>query len=574
MLFRRSPLTVLLLAITGAASAQIHPFSSDGGMVVSDSKIASDVGAKILDQGGNAVDAAIATGFALAVTHPEAGNIGGGGFMVVRMANGEKLAIDFREMAPAAASRDMYLDENGDVVPRRSTVGRLAAGVPGAVAGYWEAHKKYGTMEWSDLLEPAVRLAAEGYVLTENRARIYRNRQSSFRQFPETFRTFNRSGNPYKEGDVFVQADLAKTLERIRDNGRDGFYAGETARLLEADAKKNGGLFTEEDLANYKAVLREPLVGSYRGHEVISMPPPSSGGIALLQMLGMLERFDLSEFEPESAPYIHLVVETMKRAFADRAEHLGDPDFSPVPVKSLLNGSYLAGLARGINPDKATPSSEISALKVSPQEGENTTHYSVVDQDGNAVSTTTTLNTSFGALVIPEGLGFFLNNEMDDFTSKPGVPNTYGLIQGEANSIAPGKRPLSSMTPTIVVKDGQTLLVTGSPGGPTIINTVMHSILNVVDHRMTVQQAVSVPRFHHQWLPDRIRWERFGISLETRTRLQELGHALEDNPRQMGSCHAILIEAATGKRRAGVDPRLRDSGAAASALRGAERVAR
>lgn len=542
-------------------ATQIHPATTTGGMVVSDEARASEVGAAVLRNGGNAVDAAIATGFALAVTFPTAGNIGGGGFMVVRLKDGSTAALDYREMAPTGASRDMYLDEKGDVVPGLSTIGRKANGIPGTVAGFWEAHQKYGRLRWSALVEPAVRLARDGFVVSENMARSLRASASLFRRFPDSWRIYCREGRFYEEGETLSQEDLAKTLERIRDLGRDGFYKGETARLIVEDARQNGGLIQQQDLDIYRAIWREPVKGTYRGHDIVTMPPPSSGGVALVQMLNILELHDIGAMEPGSAAYVHLLVEAMKRAFADRAQHMGDPDFARIPIDALTAKPYAAELNKGISMTRATQSSQIKAGVFPPQEGENTTHFSVVDREGNAVSNTYTLNTSYGSGVVATGTGVLLNNEMDDFSSKPGVPNAYGLIQGEANAIAPLKRPLSSMTPTIVVKSGRLFLVTGSPGGPTIINTVMHSILNVVEHEMTVQQAVAFPRFHHQWLPDEVRWEQRGLSVETRTALASLGQRLSAGPGSIGSCHAILVDDA-GKRRAGVDPRIAGAGAA------------
>lgn len=550
-----------MLAAATLVLAQIHPVTTTGGMVVSDQVLASQVGAQILARGGNAVDAAVATGFALAVVLPSAGNIGGGGFMVVRMADGTTVAIDYRETAPTLATRDMYLDAAGNVVPGLSTIGRKAVGVPGTVAGLWAAHQRFGRLKWSEVVQPAVQLAEDGFIVGEGLSRSLRAQTQLFRRFPESWRIFCRDGRFYEEGESIRQTDLGKTLARIRDNGRDGFYKGETARLLVEDAKANGGLLTQQDLDIYEPKFRAPVKGTYREYEIVSMPPPSSGGVALIEMLNMLESHELSSMEPDSAPYVHLLTEVMKRAFADRAEHMGDPDFVTVPVSQLIAKSYAAGLDKGISMTKATPSASIKPGVFQLQEGSNTTHYSVVDKDGNAVSNTYTLNTSYGSGVVATGTGVLLNNEMDDFTSKVGVPNAYGLIQGSANAIAPGKRPLSSMTPTIVLRDGELYMVTGSPGGPTIINTVMHSVLNVVEHKMTVQQAVAFPRFHHQWLPDEIRWETFGLSAETRASLKALGQIVSDRPGAIGSCHAILVEVG-GKRRAGVDPRISGAGVA------------
>jgi gamma-glutamyltranspeptidase/glutathione hydrolase len=549
----------MTLALTLLLTAQVGQVTTTGGLVVSDQAIASEVGAEIMRKGGNAVDAAVATGFALAVTLPSAGNIGGGGFMVVRMKDGTAVAIDYREIAPTKATRDMYLDAAGNVVPGLSTVGRKAAGVPGTVAGFWLAHQRYGRLKWSEVVEPSVRLAREGFVLGEGQAAGLRGSASLFKQFEDSWRIFCRSGDFYREGEKLVQTDLALTLERIRDQGRDGFYKGETSRLMCEDAAVNGGLFTQQDFDIYEAKVREPVRGSYRGYDVITMPPPSSGGVALVEMLNVLELHSLSGMEPGSAAYVHLLVETMKRAFADRAQHMGDPDFVNVPVEALTLKQYAVSLNRGISLTRATPSSQIKAGVFPPHEGTNTTHFSVVDREGNAVANTYTLNTGYGCGAVAAGTGVLLNNEMDDFTSKPGVPNTYGLIQGEANAIAPLKRPLSSMTPTIVVKSGSLFMVTGSPGGPTIINTVMHSFLNVVEHGMTVQQSVSFPRFHHQWLPDEVMWERFALSAETRAELATMGQRIAGRAVSIGSCHAILVEA-SGKRRAGLDPRISSGG--------------
>jgi gamma-glutamyltranspeptidase/glutathione hydrolase len=549
-----------LISIVAAASAQIHPFSARKGLVVSDSAIASEVGAEILRKGGNAVDAGIATGFALAVTFPAAGNIGGGGFMVVRLANGVNLAIDYREMAPAKASREMYLDEAGNVIPGRSTVGRWAAGVPGTTAGFYEAHHLFGSLPWADLVEPAIKLARDGFPVSRGLAGSLQAASSKFKPFSDSYRIFCRNGDHFKEGDILIQSDLAKTLTRIRDNGRNGFYEGETARLFAEDADRHEGPFTLKDFSSYIVKARRPLTGTYKGHEIITMPPPSSGGAALIQMLNMLESHNIRRHEPNSAAYVHRLTETMKRAFADRAEHMGDPDFNEIPVGPIIDKKYANELASQIT-NRATPSIQIKAGEFAPNEGESTTHFSVVDSEGNAVSNTYTLNTGFGSLVVAEGTGVLLNNEMDDFTSRPGTPNTYGLIQGEKNSIEPMKRPLSSMTPTIVTKNDKLFMVTGSPGGPTIINTVMHSILNVIEHGMTIQEAVAFPRFHHQWMPDRISWEPFGLSPETRLALGAMGHVFDASSRRMGSCHAILA-APDGRLLAGVDPRVSTAGAA------------
>lgn len=533
-------------------------------MVVSDSLIASEIGRDILKKGGNAVDAAVATGFALAVTFPAAGNIGGGGFMLVRMADGRTVAIDYRETAPAGASRNMYIGADGKPT-RESLIGFKASGVPGTVMGMAEAHRRFGKLGWKDLIEPSVKLARDGFVMPHGLAGSLRSAAGSFKPFPASYRQFCRDGKFYEWGEVFRQPDLAQTLALVRDKGEDGFYRGETAAKIAKANKTGGGLITEKDLANYKLRLREPLKGTYRGHEVITMPPPSSGGIALLQMLKMVEKDDLASMGFQSSAYVHLLTESMKRAFVDRAVHLGDPDFVKVPVSTLLDDSYLGSRRQQIT-DRATPSKEVKA------HGENvagigeerleTTHYSVVDKDGNAVSNTYTLNGGFGSYAVAEGTGILMNNEMDDFAAAPGEPNMYGLIQGESNAIAPGKRPLSSMTPTIVVKDGKLAYVIGSPGGPTIINTVFQTILNVIDFEMSIQRAVAAPRFHHQWMPDEIRWEPFGLPAELRKDMVGRGHVFAAKGANMGSCNSIAVEPTSGHRLAGVDPRITSAAAA------------
>lgn len=554
--------TIALTLLPPFATGQNTPTRFEHGCVVTDSKIASQVGADILKRGGNAVDAAIATAFALAVTYPTAGNLGGGGFMLVRLANGQSIAIDYRERAPLKATKDMYLDAAGKVVPNLSTVGYKAAGVPGTVAGMWEAHKRFGKLKWPELVQPAVDLARNGFELSFDLSQSLRSMSRLFSQFPESYRVFNRSGKFYEWGEKLVQPELAATLARVRDKGAEGFYVGETARLLAADMRANGGLITDEDLKSYKVSVREPLEGSYRGHEILTMPPPSSGGIALLQMLGILERFDLRALGFGSSGAYHLMVESMKRAFADRAAHLGDPDFAKVPVANLLDADYIGGLRQSIVKDRATPASEVKAGIFAAKEGEHTTHFSVVDRDGNAVANTYTINSGYGSGAVAKGLGFLLNNEMDDFTAKAGVPNIYGLIQGEANAVQPQKRPLSSMTPTIVLKDGKLAYVFGSPGGPTIINTVLQTLVNLVDFGMNVQRAVSAPRIHHQWLPDEIRYEPLGLNPDTRIVLEKIGHKFAARGGSMGSCLAIAIDPRTGHRLAGVDPRSEDAGAA------------
>lgn len=530
------------------AAQTMAPLTAPHGMVVSDSRIASAVGRDVMAKGGNAVDGAVATALALAVTHPAAGNLGGGGFMMIRLASGQSVAIDFRETAPAAATRDMYVEH-----PNDSTVGYRAVGVPGTPAGLWEAHRRFGKLPWRDLLRPAIRLAKDGFAISRELANSLKGHADSFRAFPESYRQFDHDGRFLAGGDTLRQPELATTLTRL-EKGPDGFYRGPTAQKLADAMHTNGGLITLTDLANYKAVVREPLRASFEGYEVLTMPPPSSGGIALLQILGTVDG-KLGAFG--SADTIHVAVEAMKRAFADRAAFLGDPDFVKVPVADLLSPRRIAAFREAIGP-RATPADRIDPTLDSPHEGNNTTHLTVVDGQGNAVSCTTTLNTGYGSGVTVAG--FLLNNEMDDFASAPGRPNTYGLIQGEANAIAPGKRPLSSMTPTFLVKDGKLFMALGSPGGPTIINTVFQTILNVAVYRMDVQRAVSAPRIHHQWRPDQIAYEPFAIAPDVMEALRARGHVFADRPGDMGSCHAVLV-LADGWRAAGVDPRLPDSGA-------------
>lgn len=532
-------------------------------MVASTSEIASRIGADVMKRGGNAVDAAVAVGFALAVTWPSAGNIGGGGFMLVRLADGTAEALDYRETAPRAATADMYLDERGEVVPRLSLEGHRAAGVPGTVAGFALAHQRHGRLKWAELVEPARKLAAEGFEVNHHLARSLRfqSTQEKMAAFPESRRIFQRDGRYYEMGETFVQPELARVLERIRDNPRD-FYEGETARLIADDMKVSGGLITLDDLRSYTPVVRQPLQGSYRGFEILTMPPPSSGGIALIEMLHMLEGYDLRAMGWQSAQYIHVVVEAMRRAFADRATFLGDTDFVTVPVDALTSRRYASDRRLTIDPKKASSSREVGAGTPARYESPDTTHYTIVDAEGNIVSNTYTLNDSYGAGVTAKGTGILLNNEMDDFTSKVGVPNVYGLIQGEANAIAPRKRPLSSMTPSIVLRDGKPFFAVGSPGGPTIINTVLQVMLNVIDFDMTIQQAIDAPRVHHQWLPDEIYWEEFGVSPDTRRALESMGHRFRAIPGMyrtvpgaIGDAHGVMIETATGMRLGASDPR-------------------
>lgn len=544
------------------ADAQLRQDRGFHGMVASASSIASQVGADTLKLGGNAIDAACAVGFALAVVYPAAGNIGGGGFMLIRLADGRTTAIDYRETAPAAAQHNMYLDSKGAVIPSLSLVGYRAAGVPGTVYGLGLAQRKYGKLKWEQVVEPARKLAAEGFPVSEALAESLRSSKNLAR-FPESRRIFQNGGKFYKPGEIFKQPELAVTLARIQAKGPSEFYTGETASKLADAMKQNGGLITIEDLKAYKAVERDPLHGSYKGCDVYTMPPPSSGGAALLEMLNTLSRHDLAASGYASSRTDHLIIETMRRAFADRAEFMGDPDFVRVPTKGIVSTSYAAEIDRSIDLEHATPSSAIGHGKPQPYESQETTHFSVVDAEGNAASNTYTLNMGFGSCATVTGAGFLLNDEMDDFTSKPGVPNGFGLIQGEANSIAPRKRPLSSMTPTILTKNGKLYLVIGSPGGPTIINTVLQVIVNVVDHHMDLPRAIAAPRLHHQWLPDLAEFEPYAISEDVRTKLESMGHKLTPprSTNRWGDAEGILIDPTSGERIGASDPRSADAAA-------------
>ncbi len=503
------------------------PVRAQNGMVVSTDAYASEVGAEILRSGGNAIDAAIATSFALAVVNPEAGNIGGGGFMVIRFADGRTAALDYREKAPLAASRDMYLDSEGNVT-ESSTLGHLAAGVPGAVAGLWKAHREYGVLPWAQLVEPAMGLA-EGFEVRERQAHSLRASESDFRIYPSTEETFLPNGRPPPVGEIFRQPALAATLERIRDLGRDGFYRGVTADLIVQEMEHGGGIITHEDLAGYDAEWREPITFGYRGHTIVSMAPVSSGGATLAEIANILEGYNLHAMRWHSPSTIHLMAEAWKRAYADRNAYLADPDFVQMPLERMISDDYAAERRATIARDRATPSLDVGPGLGVPERERNTTHLSVVDADGNAVAVTTTINSFYGCKVTVAGAGFLLNNEMDDFAAKPGAPNQFGLVQGENNAIQPGKRMLSAMTPTIVVDpEGELLLVLGSPGGATIITNVFQNISNVIDYGMSVVEAVRVPRLHHQHLPDRIQYERGSLDTETIAALEALGHTVQE----------------------------------------------
>lgn len=521
--------------------------SARSAMVASQHELASKIGNSILKKGGNAVDAAIAVGFALAVVYPEAGNIGGGGFMVIRLADGRTAAIDYREMAPAAAERDIYLDSDGKVKTGEGgpVIGYRSAGVPGTVAGFELAYRNYGSgkVTWAELVQPARILASDGFVLSRRLAGLFKSYRSALERYEETKRIFLNGGDLLEEGDVLRQPDLARTLRRIEKSGASEFYEGETARLIAEDMKRNDGLITLADLKAYKAVLREALTGTYRGHKVISMPPPSSGGIVLIQVLNMLEGYDLASMEHNSAAKYHVLAESMKRAFADRAELMGDPDFAMVPTSRLIEKAYAEKRSASIRADKATPSAELGPGLETGEESLDTTHFSVVDSSGNAVANTYTINNIYGSAVTAKGTGILLNDEMDDFASRPGQPNMFGLVQGEANSIEPGKRPLSSMTPTIVLRpDGTFWFAVGARGGPRIISAVIHITINMIDHGMDLQSALDAPRIHHQWLPDEIVYEPYGLSPDTRGVLNAFGHRFGSSTVYLASGTGVAVD--------------------------------
>ena len=553
---------LLVVALNVPVTLAREPVRARHGMVASTNEVASRVGVEIMKRGGNAVDAAIAVAFALAVTHPAAGNLGGGGFMMIRLRDGRTTAIDYREMAPDAAHRNVYLDKNGNLIEGEggSLVGYRAAGVPGTVRGMELALKKYGSgkLTWAQLVEPARQLAGRGFTVTHELARsLYSNREY-LEKYAETKRIYLKGGKYYQEGELFRQPELAATFARLQRFGPNEFYDGETARLIVADVKRNHGLMTMEDLHGYIAKERTPVRGNYRGYEIISMPPPSSGGAVLIQMLNILEGFDLQKLEASSSDRYHLMAEAMRRAFADRAEYMGDSDFVKVPVPGLIDKAYAATLRATINIERASTSEEVRAGRPAGYESEETTHFTVVDADGNAVSNTYTLNNSYGSAAVAKGTGILLNDEMDDFAAKPGTPNMYGLIQGERNAVAPKKRPLSAMTPTIVLrKDGSLWFTIGSPGGPTIINTVLCVITNVIDYEMNIQQAIDFPRIHHQWLPDELVGEPFGLSGDTQKALTARGHKLA-KLRYLGDAEGIMIEEKTGVRLGATDPRRSD----------------
>ena len=532
-------------------------------MVVSSQALSSLVGIEILRRGGNAIDAAIAVGYSLAVTHPTAGNIGGGGFMVVRLADGRSMAFDFRERAPAAAHDEMYLNAAGIYKEPTNHVGYVSVGVPGTVAGFFLAHEELGKLPMSRLLQPAIRQAERGFPLSWSMARSFKNLAPRLKAYPGSAKKFLKPDQtPYEPGEIWRQPDLARSLRRIQKKGRDGFYRGETARLLAQDMKRNGGIITEQDLADYQAHKRDPVRGTYRGLEIISMPPPSSGGVALIEMLNILEGFDLAGYGHSSALHIHLMAESMRRAFADRAQYLGDPDFNPdMPIQQLMSKAYAAGLRKEISLNRAGMSDPAS-FDI-PPESEETTHYSVIDSAGNSVVVTYTLEQGYGSKIVAPGTGFLLNNEMGDFNPQPGLTNDKGLIGTPPNLVAPGKRMLSSMTPTLVIKDDRPLLLIGSPGGRTIINTVLQVVLNVADFEMDIGEAIAAPRIHHQWLPNVLNLEKFGTTRDTVRLLEMFGHEVKiaASSRRQGSAMGIWVDQENNIYYGSADPRASDGAA-------------
>lgn len=539
-------LIIVFLTLFKITYSQVPgPVFGKNGMVVSASELASKVGIEILKKGGNAVDASVAVGFALAVTYPAAGNIGGGGFMVIRLNDGTATTIDYREKAPASAHPDIYIDDSGNPLPEKSAEGVTSAGVPGSVAGMIYALEKYGTMKLADVIQPAIELASNGFELDYRMAESFNSYLETFRKYPSSFEVFSKNGEPFEAGDLFIQKDLAKTLNIIKEKGRDGFYKGEIADLIVKQMKEMDGWITNDDLASYEPSERVPVTGVYRGYDIISMGPPSAGGVLLIQVLNILENMSFEKKDWGSSHYIHNLVEALKYAYADRSKHIGDPDFYEVPQEQLVSKDYAKEIFYRIT-DRATPSEMITPSDLfSFNESEETTHYSVIDKFGNAVSTTTTINSGYGSKIVVDGAGFLLNNEMDDFSISPGIPNQFGLTGGEANKVEPNKRMVSSMTPTIILKDGKPYLVVGSPGGSTIMTVVLQVVLNVLDFNMNIQRANDAPRIHHQWLPDRIDYEPFGLTEDVKENLIKRGQKIGIE-RVLGRMDAIMVNPSTG----------------------------
>ena len=565
--FRRAFAVVFLLALSLSivpVNLRVYaewrePVRGKHAMVATQHELASKVGVEIMKAGGNAVDAAVAVGLALAVVYPEAGNIGGGGFILIRDRKGVAHAIDYREMAPKAATRDVFVDKAGNLIKDEgsSTVGYRASGVPGTIAGFEMAFKKYGSgkLKWADLVRPARTLAQDGYVLSFRLTELFKSYKDTLSKYDDSKHIFLNDGKFFEEGDVLKQPDLARTLTRIEQKGSSDFYSGETAKLIADDMKAHGGLITLDDLKNYKAKERTPLHGTYRGNEIITMPPPSSGGIVMLEILNMLEGYDLTKMKYNSAAKYHVIAETMRRAFADRAEFMGDPDFATVPVTKLMDKNYAAERRGSIDLTKASNSRDIGHGEIPGAESMDTTHFTVIDADGAVVTNTYTINDLYGSRVTAKGTGVLMNDQMDDFAARPGKPNMFGLIQGEKNSVQPGKRPLSSMTPTIVLrKDGSFWFALGARGGPRIISAVTQSVINVIDFGMDIQAAIDAPRVHHQWLPDELLYEPFGFSPDTLNILTSYGHKFTDRPGNVASATGVMVDA-KGVRLGAIDSR-------------------
>lgn len=573
---RKALIPVIAIFLSSSAAGQLtnsaviryqdltHPTFGASGMVAAQNSLSAQAGAEVLADGGNAVDAAVAVGFSLAVTLPRAGNLGGGGFMLIHnAADGENVAIDYREMAPLRATRDMYLDDNGDVDPTRSKSSHLASGVPGTVAGLYYAHQKYGRLPWKRLLQPAIRQARDGITVSYDIAELLRTRKERMCGNATTCAYFYKAGGvPYEAGEILVQKDLAKTLKLIAKKGSKAFYEGKIADLIAAEMQRGGGFVDKASLAAYKPAVREVLRGEYRGYEIVTMPPPSSGGVHVLQMLNILEHFPVAEMGAGGADNVHLLAEVARLAFADRSKHLGDPDFYPVPVDWLTSKEYAAELAAGIDMQRARKSADVAPGVAPLPESDDTTHFSVMDADGNVVSNTYTLNFSFGSGISVPGAGFLLNNEMDDFVSKPGAPNAFGMLGGEANAVEALKRPLSSMTPVIVFAAGEPWFATGSPGGSRIITAVLQMLVNVFDHGMNIAEASSAPRMHHQWFPDVLQLES-GFSPDTIRILEDRGHDVQDSRYSMGSLQTAAFK--DGVFRGASDPRRPNAGSRAPA---------
>lgn len=537
-----------------------EPVRAKRGMVASQHELASQIGVDVLKKGGNAVDAAVAVALALAVVYPEAGNLGGGGFMLIRFRDGKTVAIDYREMAPAAANRDIFVDKEGNLIRGEggSTVGYRASGVPGTPAGLDLAYQNYGSKKilWKDLVEPSRLLAQNGYVLSYRLAELFKSYKGTLEKYEDSKKIFLNGGKMFEEGDTLKQPELALTLGRMQKSGAKEFYTGRTAQLIAEDMKRNKGLITMEDLKNYVAKERTPLRGTYRGYEIITMPPPSSGGVVMLQVLNMLENYDLRKMGYNSAQKHHLVAESMRRAFADRAEFMADPDYAEVPTAKLIDKNYARRRAESINMTQATKSADIKAGEITISEGSETTHFTVVDGDGTVVTNTYTINDLYGSRVTAKGTGVLLNDEMDDFAARPGKPNLFGLIQGERNAVQPKKRPLSSMTPTIVLrKDGSPWFALGARGGPRIISAVLQSVINMIDFDMNIQEAIDAPRIHQQWLPDEVIYEPMGMSPDTMRLLQGFGQKFSDRPMNIASATGIAIEEKTGTKFGAIDSR-------------------